>query len=116
MRGGLNPLRHAPSSSNCVGALLIHFSTYQKAFAWPPLRADAARPRSEERGMRVIFGQAGAAALGIEPLVAGEASRLVRVRCPEGALAWFESLTPSLRGYLVMEAHGRARRVGEVGL
>lgn len=54
--------------------------------------------------------QAGAAALGIEPLVAGEASRLVRVRCPEASLAWFESLTPAVRGYLVMEAHSRARQ------
>ena len=53
-------------------------------------------------------GAAGAAALGVEPLAAGEVSSLTRVRAPAGTIAWWESLTPALRGYLVMEAQRRA--------
>lgn len=69
------------------------------------------KPTGKPRGGSKAGGtqsQAGMAALGIAPLATGEASRLVRIRCPEPALSWFESLSPARRGSLVIEAQRRA--------
>lgn len=45
-----------------------------------------------------------AATTGTRPLASGEVSSPARVRAPAATVAWWESLTPEVRGYLVMEA------------
>lgn len=45
---------------------------------------------------------------GLEKLAPGERSSAARVRGSVDAMTWWESLTPAMRGYLVMEAHRRA--------
>lgn len=46
---------------------------------------------------------------GTRPLTAGEVSSPARVRAPAETVKWWESLTPAIRGYLVMEAQRRAK-------